>query len=78
MDNDPSADRRSRAANRFVSDGDRRARDGCEAMARAEVEQEFADELRQASFFGRIRIRRRIEREIDQRIRNLAPPDALY
>ena len=78
MDDEPSAEGWSRPADRFVVDGHRRARDGCEAAVRTEVEQESADELRQASIFGRMRIRRRIEREIERRICNLAPPDALY
>jgi hypothetical protein len=47
-------------------------------VIRAEVEQEFAGELQQASFWRRYPLRRKIAREIERRIAAAAPPDALY
>ena len=66
---------------RFLADGYQRGRAACETSRvaiRREVEQEFADRLRQAGFFGRLLIRRRIRREVERRLNKLAPPDALY
>jgi len=67
-----------KAQPRFLADGRRRARAAQEVTVRKEVEQEFAEPLRQASFFGRLLIRRRIRREMERRLGRLAPPDALY
>ena len=66
---------------RFLADGYQRgraARETSRAAIRREVEQEFADRLRQAGFFSRLLIRRRIRREVERRLSKLAPPDALY
>ncbi|MBN1908215.1 MAG: hypothetical protein JW818_00615 [Pirellulales bacterium] len=45
---------------------------------REQVELEYADRLDQASWLGRLRLRREIDREIARRTREQAPPDALY
>ncbi len=64
--------------NRFVADGYDRARDANEPIIRAEVESEFVVRLSNASNAERKRIRGEIEREIEERLNALAPPDALY
>ncbi len=62
----------------FVEDGYLRARKALEPMIRAEVESEFQAELEQAAFLERLRIRRKIKLDIERRIHDVAPPDALY
>ena len=62
----------------FVEDGYLRAHVALEPVIRAEVEAEFEEELEQASFFERLRIRRKMKIEIERRIHEVAPPDALY
>lgn len=64
--------------NGFVADGYERARAANEPFVRAEVEKEFADELRNASAVQLWSIRWRMQREIERRLERLAPPDALY
>ena len=49
-----------------------------EPQVRAEIELKYASELEGASWFNRRSIRKRIEREIDSRLDELAPRDALY
>jgi hypothetical protein len=71
------SDRDERASG-FVADGCERARRALEPAIRAEVEQEFAAELRQAPFWRRYWVRRKIQGEIERRIAAAAPPDALY
>ena len=66
------------AAPGFVADGHRRARAAVEPHVRAEVESEFAGRLQNASFFKRLRLLREMEREIQRRVDQTAPPDALY
>ena len=63
---------------RFVADGCERARCALEPVIRAEVEQEFAQELREAPLYKRYWVRQKIRREIQRRIAAAAPPDALY
>lgn len=58
----------------FVVDGCERA----ERAIRAEVESEFAERWRHATFWDRIRLWREIEREIARRCDNEAPGHALY
>jgi len=64
MDNSPG----------FIPDG------YCEAeMAiQAEVAAKYADELKEAGFWERRRIRQKIKEEVNERIAREAPPDALY
>jgi hypothetical protein len=62
----------------FVDDGYSRACQAVSEQVSAEVEQEFAERLQQASFIKRCRIRREIAQEIERRIHASAPPDALY
>lgn len=63
--------------NGFVADGYDRARDANEPNIRAGVESEFAVSPSTASNAERKRIRGEIEREIEERLNALAPPDAL-
>jgi len=58
----------------LVADGPCRAA----AAIRAEVVAEFADQFAAASFWQRFRIRRVINAEVNRRIPQQAPPDALY
>ncbi len=59
---------------RFVHDGHERAYNAAEV----EVYAEFAEQLEHSSGFSKLRLKRDIEREIKRRIRQVAPPDALY
>ena len=62
----------------FVADGYERARDANERLVRAEVEQEFAERLRNADWVDRWRMKREIERVIEKRLEHVAPPWGLY
>lgn len=62
----------------IVSDGHERACDAKEPQIRAEVLEEYAERLGEASFFKRIGLRREMEREVQRRLDLQAPPDALY
>ncbi len=63
----------------FVADGDTRVRDANASRVRAEVEREFAAAIRNAtSFLQRLRLRWQIDRVVQSRLDQLAPPDALY
>jgi hypothetical protein len=63
---------------RFVSDGCQRARLALEAENRAAVEREFAERLRDASLPRRLMLERQMAREIERRLGEQAPLDALY
>ncbi|MCH8045301.1 MAG: hypothetical protein IID44_16445 [Planctomycetes bacterium] len=65
-------------ANHFVADGHARACAAAETQVRAAVTAEYAERLKAASLLGRIRLRRDMEREIQRRISEQAPPWALY
>ncbi len=62
----------------IVADGHSRARRAQEDAIRTEVEQSYAPPLRDASWWRRPWIRRRIEREVRRRLGRAAPPGALY
>lgn len=62
----------------FVTDGFSRARKASQPIVRSEVEEEFAERLRNASRAERRQIRAEIDREIQKRLNAIAPPDALY
>lgn len=62
----------------FISDGPELARAALEPAVRSEVEQEFRAQLAEASWFGRLRLRWLIRREIEARIERLAPDNGLY
>lgn len=70
--------RRPGSANGFVADGYERLRRALQPQIRAEVEREFAERLHAADFWQRLLIGREISREIERRLREAAPPDALY
>ena len=48
------------------------------ARIKGEMEQQYADELAQAGWFGRWSIRRKIQKELDRRIERMAPSDGMY
>jgi len=55
--------------------------EGCseaEMGIQAEVAAKYADELKEAGFWERRRIRQKIKEEVYERIEREAPPDALY
>ena len=62
----------------LVPDGYDQLRSIHEPQVRAEIELKYADQLTSASWLNRRKIRKQIELEIDTRLDNLAPPDALY
>ena len=64
--------------NGFIADGHDRARDANEPIVRSDVEREFASMLEGASRAEQKQIRDQMEREINRRLNDLAPPDALY
>ncbi len=66
------------STNKIVADGRERAYDGSIQQVRAEIEAQYAEELRKAGFWKRILLQRRIEREIRDRMKEIAPPDGLY
>lgn len=62
----------------FLEDGCDRAQAAISETIRAEVEQEFREQLAAASWIERLRLRHTIRREVRQRINRQAPADALY
>jgi len=64
--------------NNFLPDGYQRLCCEHEPKIRAEVEGEYAEQLAASSWLNRRRIRKQMEREIDTRLANSAPPEALY
>jgi hypothetical protein len=65
-------------SNHFVEYGYQLARAALEPGIRAAVAAEFAERLAVASLSERWRLRREMAREIERRLRKMAPPDALY
>ncbi len=63
---------------RFVHDGHERAYNAAEEIVRLEVYAEFAEQIEHSSGFSKLRLKGQIEQEIKRRIRQVAPPDALY
>ena len=68
---------------RFVADGEKRLRKSPEFRAACDeivqtVRQENADELERAGLMGRLMLRARMHRQIQARIKRLAPKDAHY
>jgi len=64
--------------NRIVVDGCARAFAALEPKIRAEVAAAYAARLEQAGIWARLRLKRRMEREIKNRVAERAPPHALY
>ena len=64
--------------NRIVNDGQKRAFGGSINQVRAEVEAKYAEEMRRAGVWKRMWIRRKVEKEIRERMRRIAPPGGLY
>ncbi len=64
--------------NEFVADGYERAVDANEPTVRNEIEAKYATQMENASVQDRKRLQQQIEREIKQRLDELAPPGALY
>ena len=63
---------------RIVADGYYRAYAANEPIVRKEVESEYAERLKAASFWQRYSLRREIAAEIDRRLNERAPHSALY
>jgi len=63
---------------RFIHDGHERAYNAAEEKVRSELYAEFAEQLERSSGFSKLRMKREIEQEIKRRVRQVAPPDALY
>jgi len=62
----------------FVDDGYHRARTALQQEVQREVHAEYAERLQQASFFERLKIKRKIRREINRRVLARANPSSLY
>lgn len=62
----------------FVNDGYERALDANEPAIRAAVEQEYAERLKSAGWLDRRQLHREINREIEKRLKHVAPPWGLY
>ena len=63
---------------RIVEDGQERAYDGSIEQVRAKVEAKYAEELKTAGMWKRMQIRRKMGKEIRERMEKIAPPDGLY
>ena len=63
---------------KIIADGQKRAYDGSIDKVRAEVEAKYAGELKRASMWKRMQLRRKVEHEIRERMKKIAPPDGLY
>ncbi|MBX3434875.1 MAG: hypothetical protein KF847_16275 [Pirellulales bacterium] len=63
---------------RIVLDGRERAVAEHAPRITAEVETEFAERLRGATFWQRIRLNREMRAEIERRLEQVAPSDGLY
>ena len=64
--------------NQIVNDGCDRLRNEREPTIRAEVELKFADQMANASWSQRRKIRKVMKAEIQSRLDAVAPPEALY
>jgi hypothetical protein len=62
----------------IVWNGHLRAYRAWKPIVRAEVQAEYAERLERAGFWERLRLRLEMKFEIDRRIQEKAPSDALY
>jgi len=62
----------------FVADGEDRIRDANESVVRNQIESKYADQLNNASWLQRRKLKKQIRNEIKDRLDELAPPDAMY
>lgn len=62
----------------IVSDGASRARVAAVEVVRAEVEAEFEPRLQEATLWQRWALKREMQREVERRLKEMAPPSALY
>lgn len=62
----------------FVVDGYERARKAMEPEIRAEIAAKYAEQLATATLWQRWKLRRQMKVEINERIHQVAPPDAEY
>jgi hypothetical protein len=62
----------------FIVDGYDQARSRIEPEIVAAVHAEYAEQLHKATLFGRLWLKWQMRREIERRIADKAPPDALY
>jgi hypothetical protein len=63
---------------KIVAGGRKRAYEGSVARVRAEVEAKYAEELKTAGVWRRMRIRRNMQREMRERMERVAPRSGLY
>jgi hypothetical protein len=62
----------------IIVDGCDRARKAIEPRVRLEVEAEFEERLRAATFWQRSRVKQQIQAEIERRVARQAPQHGLY
>jgi hypothetical protein len=62
----------------IVDDGYERAYDAHIKEVRVEVAAKYAEELKDAGFWRRIRLRRQMDGEIREKMEHFAPSDGLY
>jgi len=70
--------KRNTKKDQFVENGQGRAWEAHIEQVRAEVEKRYAEALAKAGFWARLRLRLRMRREIERRMKDFAPDDALY
>jgi hypothetical protein len=63
---------------RLLADGYRRACSSLDAVVRAEVSAEYAEQMSRSGLWMRLSLRIRMNQEIKRRIHQKAPPDGLY
>ncbi len=63
---------------KIVADGQQRAYDDSIEQVRAETEAKYAEELKTAGMWKRMQIRRKMQREINERMKQIAPKSGLY
>ena len=66
------------APENFVADGYQRAYRASYAVIHAELEELYAERLKVAGLWERLRLRQEMKREISGRLERIAPRDALY
>jgi hypothetical protein len=62
----------------FLADGYQRAYDAAYRIASEQVWAEYQTRWQEASLLAKIQLRAEIEHQITKRVRQVAPPDALY
>lgn len=62
----------------IIADGRRRAQDGGARQVRAELAAKYAEELKAAGWWKRMRLRRILKTEFRKKMKELAPLDGLY